>query len=352
MPDLPGLGARWRALEQRVPCSFFQSWSWVGCLAAERYRDPVLLVAASGGQDVGLALFERGRSRLSPRTLWLHESGRPAFDTIYIEHNGVLLAPEHAGSLAACLSTALPRGLSGRLVLSGCDNAHLAAARAAGMVQLTETQPAPYADLGTDLGTGGPGGLDSLSAGTRYQLRRSIRRYETHGALQVQRAASLAEAWDVLADLSRLHQASWTARGKPGAFASPFFRRFHARLIEDCFPRGEIELLRISAGDHLIGCLYHFRHAGRVLSYQSGFADRGIHPHDKPGLVCHHLAIERARAEGLARYDFLAGSNRTKTALANGSADLHWFGLVRPWSPRGVIGRMGWRRAPSYSPPP
>jgi CelD/BcsL family acetyltransferase involved in cellulose biosynthesis len=210
-------------------------------------------------------------------------------------------------------------------------------------VHLTASEPAPYVDLRA-LPAGEPGWLDSLSPGTRYQLRRSIRRYETRGPLLIRRAATLPEARMVFADLARLHQASWTARGRKGAFARAFFQRFHAALIEECLPRGEIELLRISAGEHLIGCLYNLRHGDIVLSYQSGFADRDIHKHDKPGLVCHSLAIEQARAEGLSRYDFLAGSNRTKTAFANASTDLHWFDLVRPWSPRGVIGRLGWRR--------
>ena len=312
----------------------------MGCLAAERFPAPLLLSARADGRDIGLALFNGGSSRLSPQTRWLGETGDPARDTIYVEHNGVLLDAGQTHRLAACLRTALPAGWAGRLVLSGCDAQHLAAARLCGVVRLTQSQAAPYVDL--RIGAQGENDHQAtLSSNTRQQLRRSLRRY---GTATLQRAATLGEAMAVFEDLARLHQTSWTARGHKGAFASAFFRRFHTELIAQAFPRGEIELSRISAGDRLIGCLYNFRYGDTVLSYQSGFADRDIHKHDKPGLVCHALAIARARQDGAARYDFLAGDNRTKTSLANASTDLHWFDLVPRWSPRGVIEMLGLRR--------
>jgi CelD/BcsL family acetyltransferase involved in cellulose biosynthesis len=336
-PDLEILARRWRALETRARPSFFQSWSWLGCLAHERFPNAMLLVVQSGGEDVGLALFNRGASRLSPQTLWLGESGIAAFDALYIEHNGVLLARGFEHVLVDCLQALLPH----RVVLSGCDDAHLAAARAcSGMVHLTQTQTAPYVDL-QHLAPGEAGVLATMRAGSRAQLRRSIRRYEQSGSLLLHRATTLADALTVLGDLETLHQASWTARGKPGAFANPVFRRFHTSLIAEALPRGEIELSRVTAGHRLIGCLYHFRYAGTVVSYQSGFA--AAEPHDKPGLVCHLLAIADAQRSGAGRYDFLAGLNRGKTIFANAAVDLHWFDLVARWSPRGVIARLGLR---------
>jgi len=59
----------------------------------------------------------------------------------------------------------------------------------------------------------------------------------------------------------------------------------------------------------------------------------------KPGLVCHALAIEHARAAGADTYDFLAGAQRYKTTLvprgqSNGQ-DLHWVDLDMANSLRG-----------------
>lgn len=58
--DWDALGLRCGRL-RRGPASFFQSWTWVGCLAAERYPDPVLIEARAGGETIGLALFNRRR---------------------------------------------------------------------------------------------------------------------------------------------------------------------------------------------------------------------------------------------------------------------------------------------------
>jgi len=56
----------WRTLEPACDSlSFFQSWSWAGCLAAERFANPVLLrLAGQGGDPRGLALFNLRAGRL------------------------------------------------------------------------------------------------------------------------------------------------------------------------------------------------------------------------------------------------------------------------------------------------
>ena len=84
--------------------SFFQTWTWTGCLAAERFPDPVLVEAVEDGQTVALALFNR-----VGRTLHLGESGDPALDTVYVEYNGVLTeAGREAELTEACVR---PRGV-------------------------------------------------------------------------------------------------------------------------------------------------------------------------------------------------------------------------------------------------
>jgi CelD/BcsL family acetyltransferase involved in cellulose biosynthesis len=338
--DVAALGPRWRALESRAEGSFFQSWSWLGCLAAERFPHAKLLVARRDGQDIALALLNRGRSRLAPITLWLGESGIPRFDSTYVEHNGVLVAQEAHGRdqdlITACLRAVLAESGVTRLVLSGVDDAHLQAAQHTGAaMRPVKTQPAPFVALASPEISF----LDGLSANTRYQLRRSARRFEMRGPLKLHRAGTVAEARVVLDELALLHQATWTKRGRPGAFANPNFLRFHHALIDEALPRGEIDLLRITAGPDLIGCLYNFRHRGHVLAYQSGFDYAPSHSHEKPGLTCHHLAIEAARANGLTRYDFLAGEDRYKASLAQDATQLHWIDLAPRWSMRGMATR-------------
>ncbi|MGZ9042781.1 MAG: GNAT family N-acetyltransferase, partial [Allosphingosinicella sp.] len=129
-------------------------------------------------------------------------------------------------------------------------------------------------------------------------------------------------------DLQRLHQAYWTARGKPGAFANPVFTVFHTRLIREALSRKEVEIARISSEKGVIGYLYQFRKNGRVYSYQSGF-----HYEDdnrlKPGLVSHRLAIEHSLSAGDAVYDFLAGDDRYKRSLGTDAGQLFWLTLQK-----------------------
>ena len=112
------------------------------------------------------------------------------------------------------------------------------------------------------------------------------------------------------------------------------FRRFHAELITRAMPRGEVELLRICAGGAVVGYLYNFLWRGWSLAYQSGFAYPDGDSHRKPGLTCHHLAINRHFARDGLGYDLLAGEGRYKSSLANTSSVLSWLetGPVWRWS--------------------
>ncbi len=361
--DLDALATPWRALEAEAAPSFFQSWTWVGCLAAERFADPLLLRVMRDDRVVGLALFNRRRGPLGRELLWLNQSGDEALDAVFVEHNGVLLARDATDLLPTCLRLLLsdiaaptrrhrrcrrPWGV--RLRLGGVDADHLLAAQQAGRVLLVRQSGAPYVDL-TALPPGHEGYLATLSSNTRYQLRRSDRCFSRLGPLRVQQADTVAEALEALDDLVRLHQASWAARGQPGAFDNPAFLHFHRSLVARGVPRREVELLRITAGSQVLGFLYNFRLDGRVLTYQSGFdyllARRLAGSHAKPGLSCHHAAILHARATGATVYDFLAGPDRFKRSLAGQQRQLYWLDLALPQSGEGLaIGLHNLARTP------
>ncbi len=328
--DFAALGQRWTELEGRAEGSFFQSWRWVGCLAAERFADPVLVEATEHGRVVALALFNR-----VGRRLWLHEAGSLALDCPYIEQNGVLTEAGRTGELTkACL-----RAVAGRydLVLSGIGDVTLAAARAAaGRVWVRRLQGAPFVDLRAVRDAGGDY-LAGRSANTRQQIRRSDRIY---GPISLERAESVPRALAMLDSMAEMHQASWIARGKPGSFAPPFFARFHRALIEAALPCGEIALLQVTNRETIIGILYNFVHDGRMLAYQSGFAYGEPGGAAKPGVTCHHAAIGYALAQGLDTYDFLAGEDRYKRSLANAMATQTWAEAGRFWSLRLLAGSL------------
>lgn len=328
------LGEAWRALEAEAAApSFFQSWTWVGCLAEERYDRPVLVRAERGGRLAGLALFNR-------RGRWLHlsESGRAELDAPFVERNAPLVAAgDEEGTRRALLAAAwrVP-GIRG-VVLGGtpaalpglCD----------GVPLRRQERVAPFVRLDR-LRETGQEYLDTLSANTRYQLRRSLRHYCAFGELEARAAATEAEALGWFETLVRHHQATWTGRGQPGAFAGSFMLRFHRALIARAAARGELDLVRVAAGQHEVGFLYNLRSRGWVHAYQSGFRYDAASQHARPGLTCHYTAIGQALRRGDLAYDFLGGADRYKRSLANDEDVLVWSQLVPRRSPGAVAARL------------
>ena len=347
--DFTELSRSWRDLEQRAELSFFQSWTWVGCLAAERFDDPVLVTATEAGRIIALALFNRVRRWPGPAVLYLGASGSADRDSPWVEHNGVVAEAGRTRELTErCLRAVTSRY---EVVLPGVGEAELAALRrVAGLVRVERSQASPFVDL-AGLRNSGRDYLAERSANTRQQIRRSDRIYQREGPIVLQRADSVAMAWAMLDEMAVLHQAAWRSRGEPGCFGEPFFRRFHRRLIATAMPLGEAALLKVTCGGTVIGILYNFVHRGRMLAYQSGFAYRTATAAAKPGLTCHHQAIRTASEQGLAVYDFLAGEDRYKVSLAGETRRQIWAVGGPVWSP-GLLLRAGLHRVRSVRLPP
>ncbi|MEX2614868.1 MAG: GNAT family N-acetyltransferase [Alphaproteobacteria bacterium] len=336
----------WRDLEARADGGFFLSWDWIGAWLAEIDDEPVLLEGRSEGRAVALGLACRvaGGPR-SGGALHLHQTGRPDLDSLYLEYNGFLLDRRFAGAgqgrcAAALLDEGARRGaVAGwdRIVIGAASQSTAEALAALpGILRRTgPALPASAVDLAAIRAAGGdyPGGL---SPNTRYQIRRATRLYAARGKLTLEAASDVAAALAWFEGLCGLHQATWTARGRPGAFGPAFFRRFHRRLIETGLPRGAVELLRVAAGDSVVGYLYNFRHRGTVHYYASGFAYEADNK-ARPGLVCHALAIEHHLAGGAARYDFMAGGGRYKESLGRPAPGIRTVTLQRP----GLRARLG-----------
>ena len=330
----------WRDLERRSHCSFFQSWGWIGCWLnlLPQGLNPRALIVSAGSNVVGLGIVvanqELRHGFLRSRVLHLSETGDLRFDRIGIEYNGLLAEwPDADSVLSTCLAWLKETDPSWDEVnVGGLDPAGARAwadcARALGLrVVIRDKRRYDYVDL-ESLRVGGTDYLARLSRNTRHQIRRALRLYAARGPLAIEVARDIGQALDFLAQLKRLHQAYWTGRGLPGAFANPFFEQFHRDLIEMRFEAGEIQLIRVSVGEKAIGSLYNFAKDGRVYAYQSGF-EYDQDPKLKPGLVSHYLAIEHNIRAGAKIYDFMAGDGRHKRSLGTDFGHLTWLVLQR-----------------------
>lgn len=344
LPRLEQLAFEWRALEPRADASFFMSWSWMGAwVATVPDRAALRLVRVSRGfETVGLAIVSRRRQSwrgpLRRTALTLNATGDVDLDRITIEFNDVLADRPLAAAVRLEVIAALARigAQWDELHLPGLASAHWGGRPfPRRMAAAVRSEPAFAVDLEAVRAASTEGAvrdryLGLLSANTRSQVRRSIKEYEQLGPLVLTEASSVEEALEHLGGMRGLHQAYWNERGEPGAFAHAYFEQFHRRLIGDAFARGEIQLLRLSAGESVVGYLYNFVCRGQVLNYQSGFDYRLAGKAARPGLVMHTLAIVSAAERGLFTYDFMAGANRGKESLATVRYTMDWVTLRQP----------------------
>lgn len=350
LTDRDSLEREWRALESVSNASFFLRWAWVGALlsSAESIDPPQVLRVRLGAQTRGMALLWTSRQRrhgfVRTRSLHLNETGRPAFDRITMEHNGVLaVSGEEEAVLRAAVRHLAASGDWDECYLSGLDE-RLAQQvdDEASRQRLWHTRRWTKAYHFVDLEAARERSndyLDSLSANSRYQARRALKGYAALGPLDCRRAESVDEALHWFEDLMRLHQAHWTARGEPGAFSSAFTRRFHTAVITQGRPSGQVSLLRVAAGPELLGYLYNFESDGIASNYQSGHvAAQGNKL--KPGLVVHCLAVQDALQRGLKAYDLLMGGDHFKPSLCNASGQMSWSVLQQRRLMLGIENRM------------
>lgn len=316
----------WRELEAQRPDprGYFLSWGWVenwlACLPPE--HAPELAVVVDGATPVAAAYVKRRsirRHRVLPsRALYLNSVGVARYDALWIEYNGLV-----GRDLALSPWVTMLRGGWDEIYLPGlraeafCGATNMDVAE--GRVIIDRRVPSYFVDLEK---VRAKDYLSLLTGQTRSQVRRSQREA---GELSVEVASTPEQANAFYAEMCALHGELWRAKGKPGAFADPWFDAFHRRLIDGRFAHGEIELVRVRTADGTLGVVYNFVHHGRVLQYQSGLAQYANN-HLKPGFIAHTAAIEHAALAGRDVYDFLGGEMRYKKSL---STDCDWLVWAR-----------------------
>jgi CelD/BcsL family acetyltransferase involved in cellulose biosynthesis len=326
--------AVWEALAEPAKASYFLSWPWVenwlGSLPPTARLQ--LLVMMQGETPVAAGFLGRRtmlRNRVVPsRALILNGTGWPEFDEICVEHNAWLAS----GPLGLRdVLDALPQ-VWDELLLDALDaipDAESVADAWPIRLKIRERRPCYLVDLEKVRSARDADYLSLLAGDLRSQIKRSYKLYQARGPIALEVATEPEHARDIFSELVALHQTTWKKRGEPGAFATPYFLRFHQRLIEGRIPHGEIQLMRIRAGTSTIGCLYNFVWHGTVSFYQSGVAyesDNRL----KPGLLCHVEAIRHNAGAGHRLYDFLAGDARYKRGLSTDVREMVWATVQRP----------------------
>lgn len=318
------LESLWRDLDRTGAHSFFLSWPWISALLQMSDGTSMLAKALHGSDLAGLALVTLGKGRwrklLPIRQAWLNATGDVDLDGVMIEHNG--FAGRDAALCPAFVAWFAKQGFADELIVPGVDPDSVHGSRK-GLYLLERRRHGYRTPL---VGLGADGIASVISSNARQQLRRSIRDYDE--PLTLDRAPDAHTALAYFAALKELHVKSWTRRDRRHAFDSHSFERFHCLLIAAGTANGNVDLLRIRAGERPIGYLYNFRRNGTVSSYQSGFDDEM--PGLRPGYVCHALAMSHYAQAGETTYDFLAGTNRLKQSFGIQCYELAWRHYRKP----------------------
>jgi len=334
LPSLNALENLWRSLEAR---SFFTSWDWIGAWlhTLPKQFDPQLIRATRDGKPVALAIGTFRRSQrhgiVGTNQLYFNATGDQAFDTITIEHNDFA---GDAGLLPAFIQWFSQSGAADELILPGVSPD--SAPSVPSLLRSVRSVPAFANDALSVIARDGMAA--TLSRNARQQLNRNLRDLSRSGPLSAEEASDPAIRLAWFDALKELHIRSWSRRGKRHAFSEPYFETFHRALVSS----PAAQLLRIRAGERVLGYLYNFRFGGTVYAYQSGFADED--GADRPGYVSHALAIEQYAKQGVARYDFLAGDNRLKRSFGPSHYTLCWATYGRPSIPLRLEAAARWLR--------
>jgi CelD/BcsL family acetyltransferase involved in cellulose biosynthesis len=357
------LQAEWSELQSRADHSFFLSWTWIGTWlnslpGADR---PRLMRCRGGDRTVGLALLGsrqvRRHSIISSSGLHLNSTGDAQLDDITIEYNALLIDSQVHDAVQSAMLHHLVNEVPAwdECHLPGMTHvaAELTAAPGTRLRQRTsstfqvnldrlgrgETQPQaasnvqpnvqPNALAATGAGKDIEDYLELLGQKPRYHIRRSLRQYALLGPLKLEAAQTLAQAHEFMAELQSLHSAYWASKGRSGAFLNSYVVSFHQQLIDAAFERGEVQLLRLSAGDKVISCMHNFVYQGKIYHYQSGINYTLFDGQDSPGLVSHAMAVSFNAGAGHRLYDFMAGDQQYKRSLCTDTGELHWLVLQR-----------------------
>ena len=321
----------WTDLERRADTTFFLSWSWVSAWLEQAGAPDFVLAGRADGELVCLGLLRRQtewRHRfVRSRAIYLHQTGNPGEDAVYIEYNGFLTDKRFAGIATKAfgfLRSSPCVGKFDEFQIGGAPETLHEEFLASGFrTQVRDRKATAYVDLAAVRETGGDY-LASLSSNTRYQLRRALKIYEERGAVILQPARSTEEALRFFDEMGILHEAAWRKRAGGGAWRYPFLVSMHRRVIKRAFPDGGVDIVRITCGDRTIGYIHCLVRGGWIGSYLSGFAyedDNKV----KPGLVSFYLYIQHKIRSGGVVFDFLAGEHRYKTSLGQPGPALVWF---------------------------
>ena len=128
--------------------------------------------------------------------------------------------------------------------------------------------------------------------------------------------------------MGKLNQLRFRSKGEKSSLDYPKLIRIHHALLDRYFEKGCVEVVRVRAGEKIIGYLYNFIFHKKVYFYMGGF----VYEKDnklKPGIITHYYSALAHADAGEDYYDFMAGTQSYKKRLGQENISLVNFTLTR-----------------------
>lgn len=336
-------------LDQSGADELTTSWLWIGIwLDAYGAHVPHRFLVAhdpASGDPVAITLATSGRGQrrgpLPVRTAHLGTAGEGAVGDggiggVYVEHNRVLALPGHRPAALRAFTDALATpwwkvwDQVDYVELNGFAPEELEGWDAPGFVR--DVHVCRVVDLDALRVAGTP--LDkAFGSQIGRKLRKNARWFtERYGPVATEWITTAERGQQAFTELIDLHQARWVAAGEPGSFASAPLVTFHRAMIDALLPLGRIVMVRVTAGEQLVGVSYSFDEHGALNHYQWGLMEPAPEENSlSPGFVTALALLTEGLARGYREVNWLGGDSRWKRELSTTTRDLVW--AERPTSP-------------------
>lgn len=162
------------------------------------------------------------------------------------------------------------------------------------------------------------GYLQLLNGKQRHEVRRKLRRLETHGPLAyrlIETEEGLAQAGDTFVDLFRRNRAD------KAAFMTDKMVGYFHDLIKALAGRGLLRLCFLEVDQRAVATVLCFDYGGVRYLYNSGYDE-----HYEPlsvGILSKVLSIQSAIDRGCRQYDFLKGAETYKKRIGGQQIELY-----------------------------
>ncbi|MCI0490341.1 MAG: GNAT family N-acetyltransferase, partial [Blastocatellia bacterium] len=182
-----------------------------------------------------------------------------------------------------------------------------------------------YLDAQTEWDTFLAGLSKSTQKNLSYHTRRLSKLYECRFRM-VESAEELERAQ---AELVRLHQARWQARGEPGSFAIPGMEEFLKEACRSSLAEGRLRMCTLELDTRVAAVLLLFFDNGTVHGFQGGFDP--AYAKYSIGTVIHGMCLRACiEDEEVREYDFMGGGDAYKSSWAGKSRDSLCLTWLRP----------------------